>query len=293
MELRVLKYFTVVVQEGNFSRAANVLHVSESTLSRQIQNLEEELNTQLLLRGNRSLKLTDSGQYLYSRTLEILQMAENTANTIQSGEKVVGNLHIGVGENYMETLVARAFAKLVRKYPDIEVNLHNITGDSTPNKVEQGVLDFGFVTTQKNLDNFYQLALPFKDHWGILVRKEDPLTRLKELQPRDLRNRGLLLSRQHGLINNFVKWLGPVKDRIRVVGTCDMMRSMHELVRNKVGLALTFDKKEYHEPNSSFAFLPLKDFAPSTSKLIWKKGRKQTKLEKLFLTEIKKEIKEA
>lgn len=180
--------------EGNFSRAANVLHVSESTLSRQIQNLEEELNTQLLLRGNRSLKLTDSRQYLYSRTLEILQMAENTANTIQSGEKVVGNLHIGVGENYMETPVARAFAKLVKKYPDIKVNLHNITGDATP---------------------------------------------------------------------------------------------------NKVGLALTFDKKEYHEPNSSFAFLSLKDFALSTSKMIWKKGRKQTKLEKLFLTQIKKEIKQA
>lgn len=289
MELRVLKYFVTIVQEKNISNAANVLHVSQSTLSRQIQELERELNTTLFERGKYTIRLTDSGQFLYSRAQEMLQIAESTSKTILSDEIVSGSLNVGVGENYVENLVAKAFKKLADKYPQVELHLHNVASDLIPDQVERGILDFGFAISQNNLDDFYQLEFNYQDVWGILVEKNSPLSELKELSPSDLAGGRLILSRQRGLIQRFYNWLGEEKDNLRIVGTYDMTESMHTLVKSGVGLSLTFDKQQYHDRNSQFVFIPLRNFSTPNSKLIWKKGRVQSKLEQFFLELMKQE----
>ena len=175
MELRVLMYFVTIVQEGNISKAANVLHLSQSTLSRQIQNLEEELGSVLLERDQKPIGLTDNGKFLYSRAKEMLQIATNTAEIIKSNELVTGELEIGVGEDRMQELVAETFAKLVRRYPKIKVNLHNVASDLIPREINRGILDFGFVSNQTNLADFHQLPINYQDRWGILMGKEASL----------------------------------------------------------------------------------------------------------------------
>lgn len=289
MEFRVLKYFVTIVQEGNISNAANVLHISQSTLSRQIKDLEEELGATLFERGNRSISLTEDGDYLYSRALEIIQIAHNAETTIKSGEMVTGDLHVGVGENYMSELVAKVFNQILDDYPDVKVHLHNIAGDLIPGEIDRGILDFGFVTNQHNLDNYHQLSFDKEDHWGILMPQDSHLAELKEINPKDLSRQRLILGRQNGLIKNLQKWLGRYTNKVQFAGTFDMAESMKTLVQNGVGLAVTFDKKQYHEDESQFAFRSLVEFSVSKSKMIWKKGRPLSKLDQIFLELMKSE----
>ena len=285
MELRVLMYFVTIVQEGNISKAANVLHLSQSTLSRQIQNLEEELGSVLLERDQKPIGLTDNGKFLYSRAKEMLQIATNTAEIIKSNELVTGELEIGVGEDRMQELVAETFGKLVRRYPKIKVNLHNVASDLIPSGINRGILDFGFVSNQTNLADFHQLPTNYQDRWGILMKKENPLTVNGIINPTDLAKQRIILARQNGLIRGFKEWLGSVAKQVRFVGTYDMTVSMHSLVRNGVGMAVTFDRDAYHQENSEFTFIPLNDFTTAPIKLIWKKGRPQSQLEQLFISE--------
>lgn len=290
MELRVLKYFTTIVQEGNISNAANVLHISQSTLSRQIKDLEEELETILFVRGNRSISLTQDGQYLYSRASEILQIATDAESTIKSKETVTGSLHVGVGENYMAMLVSQVFAQIVNTYSGVQVHLHNLASDLIPREIERGVLDFGFAISQQNLDDFAQIKFDYRDRWGILMPKNHPLSYLKQINPKDLRDERIIISRQNGLIRNWGKWLGEDKDHVRQVGTYDMAETMNLLVKNGVGLAITFDKPEYRQQaNSELLFKPLANFPAHNSKMIWKKERPLSKLDKIFLQLMREE----
>lgn len=285
MELRVLMYFVTVVQEGNISKAANVLHLSQSTLSRQIQNLEEELGSILLERDQKPIGLTDNGKFLYSRAQEMLQIANNTTEIIKSNELVTGELEIGVGEDRMQELVAETFGTLVRRYPKIKVNLHNVASDLIPREINRGILDFGFVSNQTNLADFHQLPINYQDRWGILMKKENPLKVNGTITPTDLANQRIILARQNGLIRGFKEWLGNVVKQVRFVGTYDMTVSMHSLVRNGVGMAVTFDRDTYHQESSEFTFIPLNDFTTAPVKLIWKKDRPQSQLEQLFISE--------
>lgn len=284
MELRVLKYFTTIVQEGNISNAANVLHISQSTLSRQIKDLEDELETTLFERGNRSISLTQDGQYLFSRASEILQIAMDAKSTIKSSEIVTGSLHVGVGENYMAILVSKAFAQIVNNYSNVQVHLHNLPSDLIPREIERGVLDFGFAISQQNLDDFEQIAFSYQDHWGILMPKNHPLSTHEQITPKDLKDERIIIGRQNGLIRNWENWLGEDKDAVRQVGTYDMAETMNLLVKSGVGLAVTFNKPEYHyQSNSELLFKPLAKFPAHNSKMIWKKERPLSKLDKIFL----------
>ena len=99
MELRVLRYFLAVAREGSMTGASRTLHVTQPTLSRQLQDLEDELGRQLFIRGSHSLTLTAEGMLLRKRAEEILEMVHKTESEFSSmGETIAGDIYIGGGE---------------------------------------------------------------------------------------------------------------------------------------------------------------------------------------------------
>ena len=118
MELRVLRYFLAVAREESISAAAEMLHLTQPTLSRQLMELEAELGVQLLHRGkrNRGVTLTDAGMLLRRRAEEIVALAEKTEAEIQSTDELVsGDVHIGGGESDAMRLVAKAAKTCMRR----------------------------------------------------------------------------------------------------------------------------------------------------------------------------------
>lgn len=286
MELRILRYFITIVREGNISGAANILHISQSTLSRQIQDLEAELDTTLFIRGSRQIKLTSDGQFLYARAGEMIQLADSTTHAINAKDIISGDLFIGAGENFTSALVAQIFYQIVTTYKEARVHLVSTTGDQVRAGVDKGTLDFGILTTEARLPEYGQLRFSQKDSWGLVMPANHELSGKEVLTPADLVNHRILLARQVDVEQTLLSWAGNYRDQIQVVGTYDMYYSMHVLVRNHVGLAFSFDKPDYHQTNSSLIFRPLSGMTRFSSKLIWKKGRSHSRLAQVFLTKI-------
>lgn len=99
IELRVLKYFLAVAGEEDITKAANLLHVTQPTLSRQLMQLEEELGMKLFHRGRHNILLTEEGMLLRKRAQEIIDLTEKTEKElVHGGETVSGEISIGCGE---------------------------------------------------------------------------------------------------------------------------------------------------------------------------------------------------
>ncbi|MBQ1747319.1 MAG: LysR family transcriptional regulator, partial [Bacteroidales bacterium] len=128
MELRVLHYFLTVAREGNFSRAAEKLHLSQPTLSRQIKDMEDEYGKVLLIREPRRVLLTEDGELLRRRAEEILSLVEKTEGELLSNDRSIsGDIRIGAGESVNFRLVMQVAKEIRNTYPDIR--FHIISGD--------------------------------------------------------------------------------------------------------------------------------------------------------------------
>ena len=100
MEIRVLRYFLEVAREGNITKSAAYLHISQPTLSRQLKELEEELGKKLFVRSNYSVKLTEEGMLLRKRAEDILDMVDKTTEEFRALDEINGgDIHIGCAES--------------------------------------------------------------------------------------------------------------------------------------------------------------------------------------------------
>ncbi|TKH20510.1 LysR family transcriptional regulator, partial [Bacillus cereus] len=184
MDIRVLRYFIAVATQENISAAANALHLSQPTLSRQLNNLEEELGTTLFVRGNRKITLTDEGMFLLDRAKEIVDLVEKTeANFNQKYEIISGEIHIGAGETEAMQFIAQTIKKVVSHHPNIKFHLYSGNADDITTKLDSGLLDFGIVIEPANKQKYDYLKLPATDVWGVLMRKDSPLAEKAYIHP--------------------------------------------------------------------------------------------------------------
>ena len=130
MEIRILRYFLTVAREENITKAANVLHITQPTLSRQLMQLEEELNTQLLIRGKNKITLTDAGMLLRRRAEEIIDLADKTVKEfLEADELIAGEIFVGAGEINAMHLLGDFMIKFQHHYPQIKYHLYSGNAD--------------------------------------------------------------------------------------------------------------------------------------------------------------------
>lgn len=175
MELRVLRYFLAVAREETISGAAEYLHVTQPTLSRQMMELEEELGKKLFIRGNRKISLTEEGMFLRKRAQEIVALVDRTESEFSvSDENISGDVSIGGGETDAMRLVARTATRLQARYPHISYHLFSGNADDVAERLDRGLVDFGIFIGAVELSKYDFLQLPVRDTWGVLMRKDSP-----------------------------------------------------------------------------------------------------------------------
>ena len=148
MELRVLRYFLAVAREENISRAAQALHITQPTLSRQLIDLEDELGVKLFLRKSQSRKiaLTPEGLLLRRRAQELLELAYKTGQELKTvSQQVSGDIYIGGGETDAMRFIARTAKSLRQSYPAIHYHLYSGNADDVMERLDKGLLDFGII----------------------------------------------------------------------------------------------------------------------------------------------------
>ena len=153
MELRTLSYFLAVAREQNMTEAANVLHVTQPTLSRQIADLEDELGKKLFTRTSRSTILTEDGMHLRQRAEEILTLVNQTEDELKNDTiDLSGCIRIGAGETHAMHILADLFADLHGRYPRLTVELFTGNADAVEEKLAHGLIDFALMIEPFNTE---------------------------------------------------------------------------------------------------------------------------------------------
>lgn len=293
MELRVLRYFLAVAREESISDAAEFLHITQPTLSRQLMDLEEELGKQLLIRGkrNRKIMLTEDGMRLRKRAEEIVALADKTEAEFLAGDDAVsGDVYIGCGESDAMRIIAKTAVKLRRDYPDIHFHLYSGNAEDVSERMEKGLLDFGIFITSANIDKYDYLKLPAYDTWGLIMRKSDKLAAKDFITPQDLQGLPLIMSRQALVQEDISRWGKKQIQNLNVVATYNLVYNAAIMTREGFGYTLTLDKLANTGSDSDLCFRPLKPELRINLNLVWKKYQLFSKASQKFLEYLKNEI---
>lgn len=292
MEIRVLRYFLTIAREGSITNAANFLHVTQPTLSRQIKELEEELGQKLFTRGSHNMTLTAEGMILRKRAEEIVSMVDKTEAEFNSMENIVGgDIYIGGGETDAIKLVAQVAKELRASYPDIHYHLYSGNAEDVTERLDKGLLDFGVLIQPADISKYDYLNLPAKDVWGVVMRKDSPLAQKKGIKKEDLLNIPLICSRQAMSLeqskNEFAEWFGEDFDKLDVVTTFNLVYNAAIMVDSGIGYAVTIDKIANTDEGSNLCFRPLEPRVDSGLNIIWKKYQVFSTAAKLFLERLR------
>ena len=284
MELRVLRYFLAVAREENISAAADYLHLTQPTLSRQLMDLEEELGKKLFLRGNRKITLTEDGVLFRKRANEILELVEKTESEFRAAdEAVAGDIYIGGGESEAMRLVAQTARALQRLHPGIRYHLYSGNADDVGERLDKGLLDFGILIEPFDRKKYDSLRLPHRDRWGVLMRRDSPLAALAEIRPKDLLDKPLLHSRQSKVRDGMQAWFGRDMEELNIVGTYNLLYNASLMVEEGVGYALCLDQLINTTGDSRLCFRPLVNQVTAGMDLVWKKYQVFSKAAEKFL----------
>lgn len=288
MELRVLRYFLEVAREENVTHAAQRLHVSQPTLSRQIKELEDELGKKLFTRSNYSIKLTEEGMLLRKRAEDILEMADKTLEEFKSLDEINGgDIHIGCAESNGIAHVIRVIKSLQKKYPRIRYHFYSSGTDAVSERLDRGLLDVAVIIQEVDLSKYNYLKVPFSDRWGLIMRKDSPLAEHSCIHLNDLMNIPLILSRQ-AMREEMPRWFGETQDKLNIVATYDLFFNTSVMVREGFGYVLGFDGLVNTGPDSDICFRPLEPALESPMYIIWKKYQMFTPVASLLLEELKR-----
>ena len=290
MELRVLQYFLAVAREQNISAAAQSLHLTQPTLSRQLKELEEELGKQLMIRGNRKVTLTQDGMLLRKRAEEILELVDRTDKEVMCSEETVsGDVYIGTGETDGVRQIARSANQIQARYPG--VHFHIVSGDAVDvcERLDKGLLDFGVLLGDIDKIKYHYMELPMKDSWGVLMRWDSPLAQRDAVLPQDLWDKPLILSRQVDNKSGLYRWLGKEPSELHTVATYNLIYNASLMVDEGMGYAFTLDKL-VNTTGSNLCFRSLKPALELGMYLVWKKSQIFSKAAQLFLEQLQRQL---
>lgn len=293
MELRVLRYFLAVAREETISGAAEAVHVTQPTLSRQMMDLEEELGKILFLRGKKRITLTEEGMYLRKRAQEIVALVEKTASEFSVADTdISGDVWIGGGETDAMRLIARAAHKLQSIHPHISYHLFSGNAEDVAERLDKGLVDFGIFIEPANLSKYDFIKLPMTDIWGVLMRKDSPLAAKQSIGPEDLPGLPLLCSRQPMVENELSGWMGENYDKLQIITTYNLLYNASLMVEEGMGYALCIDKIIKTAGDSPLCFRPLEPRLEVGLALVWKKHQIFSKAAAKFLEHLQKELAE-
>jgi DNA-binding transcriptional LysR family regulator len=242
MEIETLRSFITIAQEENITRAAEYLHLTQPTLSRQIKSLEEEFGKQLLIRGKRQVTLTEDGMVFRKRASEILALIDKTNEEMKASRKdISGDIYIGAAETDVMRLISKIAGELKKKYPGIRYRIISGDGDAVKEMLNKGLIDFGLVFGPVDEKKYDAIPINIDDNWGVLMPEKSSLAKKQTVSPKDLWDKPLILSQQ-AIDGGFLQtWLKKDLSDLDVAATYTLILNAAKMVEGGLGYAMVID----------------------------------------------------
>ncbi len=287
VELRTLRYFLAAAQEGNITRAADILHITQPTLSRQIMELERELGTTLMLRGKNGLTLTDDGLFFRQRAEEIVELADRLEqNFTERKSDVSGLIAIGASESVGSRLFARLIKRFSDKYPLIQFHLYNEMADNIKDRLEKGLVDVGLLLEPVDTSRYDFVRLSQKETWGILMRDDHPLAERKTITPDEIAEYPLILPLRERVRNEILNWMRKEEKDLTIPLSYTLLSNAALMVEAGLGCAFCLDGALAIHSSPHLSFVPISPEHTTRSVLVWKKNQMFSPATALFIQEI-------
>ncbi len=291
MELRTLRYFLALAQEGTISNAAKALHVTQPTLSRQLADLEKGFGKQLFERGAKRVALTEEGARLREYAESIVELADKAEAELSQPEKAVsGDVYIGCGESDAMRIILRAAEWTRRDHPLVHYHLFSGTSADLAERFDGGLLDFMVEFELTGRPDCLTLTLPAVDTWGVLMRADDPLAQQAAVRPADLAGRPLIGSRQGIKSGKMMEWAGDGFEEWDVVATYNLLFNGALMVEEGIGVAICYDRLANASEDGPLRFRPLDPPLTSDIGVVWKKHRRLSRAAAVFLERLQDEV---
>lgn len=272
MEIRVLRYFLTVVREGGINRAAEVLHITQPTLSRQLSQLEEEAGVKLFHRGARKITLTNEGILLRRRAEEILSLVDRTEKELTRQEELVeGRIVIGCGELAAVQTLSEIIESFHEKYPLVSYDIFTANADLVKEQMEKGLIDIGLLLEPIDMEKFDFIRMTGKERWGVLMCPDDPLANKEAVSAKDLENLPLILPRRSNVQNELSNWLGDSFQSTKVLFTSNLSTNGAIMVQKGLAYSIVIEGSVPFWDKEKIAYRPLYPELIANSALAWKK----------------------
>ena len=284
MDTRVLNYFLTVAKEGNVTKAAHKLHITQPTLSRQISDLEASLNVKLFDRTNRHLKLTQAGNFFEKRAHMILDLVSQTELDLQTQEnELTGIIHLGSVESSASIWLMNLVKKMQKRYPQVVFDIYTANGDDLKEKLDQGILDLALLLEPIEAKKYNYIRVPIKDTWGIIAAKDSYLAKKEVITTSDLYQIPLTLSKRSLVRNELAQSLELNPNRLNITSTHNLASNPLQLVKNHSSFHLGIKGVLELHNDPDLVFIPLEPNTTTGHIIAWRKNTYLSSLTTTFL----------
>lgn len=272
MEIRVLRYFLTVVREESITKAADVLHITQPTLSRQLSQMEDDIGVKLFHRGTRKITLTNEGMLLRRRAEEILQLVDNTEKElVEQEEQIEGKITIGCGELASVQVLAELIDAFIKKHPGVSYDIFTATADLVKEQMDKGLVDIGLLLEPVDIEKYEFIRLDTKEKWVVLMRPDDKLAKKKSVSAEDLSELPMILPRRLNVQGELASWFGDYFANLNVLFTSNLNTNGAVMVRNGLAYSVVIEGSVPFWDQSKITFRPLSPELTATCVLAWKR----------------------
>lgn len=284
----MLRYFLTVVREESITKAAEVLHITQPTLSRQLAQMEEEIGVKLFDRGARKIKLTNEGFLLRRRAEEILQLVDKTEKELaEQEEQVEGKIAIGCGEIAAVQQLPPIVESFRRKYPRVTFDIFTATADQVKEQMDKGLLDIGLLLEPVDMEKYDFIRWDVKEKWVVLMRPDDPLAEKEAVTAEELAELPLILPRRMNVRSELASWFGSCYKNLKIIFTSNLSTNSAIMVRGGLAYALVVEGAVPFLDRSQITYRPLDPPLTATSVVAWKRDQPSSLAVKKFTGHIR------
>lgn len=293
MEIRVLRYFLAVVREEGISRAAEALHITQPTLSRQLSQLEEELGVELFHRGTRKISLTNEGVLLRRRAEEILALVDKTGQELaEQEENIEGTVSIGCGDLAAVQRLPGLIREFRQKYPAVTFDISTATADYVKESMERGLTDIGLLLEPIDMEKFEFIRLSQKEQWVVSMPPDSPLAQKDAVTAEDLRELPLLLPKRLNVQSELANWFGDSFEKLNVVCTGNLPANSNVMVHYGLAYGLGIEGSLSFWDKEKLVCRPLSPELMATCVFAWKRQQPFAPAAARFIQYIKDALKD-
>ena len=241
MELRHIRYFLTLADEGSFTKAADKLLIAQPPLSRQIKDLEEELGTELFIRTKRGVILTEAGDKFRQYALQIDHLSNQSIEMMhEMNNGLQGTLYLASVEGYAPHLMSEWISKFHSLFPGVEFNLWNGSSDDALQRLQSGLCDLAVIVGPYDQERLQGIHI-YDEPWVAMIPVGHPVLEnsngdsidLSELAPYEL-----IIPSRHSRLQEITDWFADKTISPKVVCRVAHMLNAYELTEQNVGIAI-------------------------------------------------------